>query len=167
MIYLLDASVLITANNLYYPIDRVPEFWEWVLFHADSGNIRMPLEIIDEILAGTKKDDLLVDWMKDHKEALLLDEEVEAQLLREVVTIGYAPDLTDDELEQIGQDPFVIAYARAKPDRSVVTTEVPKPSKTRQNRQIPDVCDSFSVDWLHTFGLTRALDFRTSWRKLI
>ena len=111
MIYLLDASVLITANNLYYPIDRVPEFWEWVLFHADSGNIRMPLEIIDEILAGTKKDDLLVDWMKDHKEALLLDEEVEAQLLREVVTIGYAPDLTDDELEQIGQDPFVIAYA--------------------------------------------------------
>lgn len=25
MLYLLDANVLITANNLYYPIDSVPE----------------------------------------------------------------------------------------------------------------------------------------------
>ena len=27
MLYLLDANVLITAHNLYYPIDAVPEFW--------------------------------------------------------------------------------------------------------------------------------------------
>ena len=30
MLYLLDANVLITANNLYYPIDSVPEYWEWL-----------------------------------------------------------------------------------------------------------------------------------------
>ena len=31
MLYLLDASVLITAYNSYYPIDRVPEYWEWLV----------------------------------------------------------------------------------------------------------------------------------------
>lgn len=32
MLYLLDANELITAHNLYYPIDVVPEFWEWLKF---------------------------------------------------------------------------------------------------------------------------------------
>nr|WP_234706678.1 DUF4411 family protein [Ensifer aridi] len=27
-VYLLDANVLITAKNQYYPIHRVPEFWD-------------------------------------------------------------------------------------------------------------------------------------------
>jgi len=31
MLYVLDSGVLITANNLYYPVDRVPEFWAWLL----------------------------------------------------------------------------------------------------------------------------------------
>jgi Domain of unknown function (DUF4411) len=30
MLYLLDANVLITARNRYYPIDTVPEFWSWL-----------------------------------------------------------------------------------------------------------------------------------------
>ena len=34
MLFLLDASVLITANNTYYPIERVPEFWEWLAHQA-------------------------------------------------------------------------------------------------------------------------------------
>jgi hypothetical protein len=35
MLYLTDANVLITANNLYYPIDRVPECWEWLAYMGD------------------------------------------------------------------------------------------------------------------------------------
>ncbi len=31
MLYLLDANVLIDADRDYYPIDRVPEFWDWIL----------------------------------------------------------------------------------------------------------------------------------------
>ena len=27
---LLDANILIVANNTYYPIDAVPEFWDWL-----------------------------------------------------------------------------------------------------------------------------------------
>ena len=42
-----------------------------------------------------------------------------------VVSAGYAPDLTDDEVEKIGRDPFLIAYALADPpERCVVTGKI-------------------------------------------
>lgn len=31
MLHILDANILIDANRDYYPMDRVPEFWEWLL----------------------------------------------------------------------------------------------------------------------------------------
>lgn len=31
MLYLLDANVLIRAHSDYYPIDRIPQFWEWLI----------------------------------------------------------------------------------------------------------------------------------------
>lgn len=50
---------------------------------------------------------------------------------------GYAPDLSESEIEKIGKDPFLIAYALASSDRVVVTKEVPAPRKTRGNRKNP------------------------------
>ena len=145
MIYLLDANVLITASNKYYLINRIPEFWEWLLYQANAGNVKMPREIIEEVLEGRKKDDLLLDWMKDNKDILLLNEDVDPILFRQVVEEGYAPDLNDSEVEGLGKDPFLVAYALAESNRSVVTTEVSAPAKTRQNRKLPNVCETFSV----------------------
>jgi hypothetical protein len=54
VLYLFDANVLITAGNTYYPIDQVPEFWEWLHYQGMAGNIKLPLEIMEEILAGKK-----------------------------------------------------------------------------------------------------------------
>jgi len=45
MIYLLDANVLITASNSYYPIDRVREFWDWLLYQANSNRVKMTINI--------------------------------------------------------------------------------------------------------------------------
>ncbi|MEJ1354792.1 MAG: DUF4411 family protein, partial [Candidatus Sedimenticola sp. (ex Thyasira tokunagai)] len=45
MIFLLDANVLINAKNFYYPIDRVPEFWDWLVHQGETGNIKVPVEI--------------------------------------------------------------------------------------------------------------------------
>lgn len=45
MRYLLDANVLITADRDYYSVDRVPEFWEWLIHHADNGVLEIPNEI--------------------------------------------------------------------------------------------------------------------------
>ena len=37
MLYLLDSNVLIDANRDYYPIERVPEFWDWLVAMGELG----------------------------------------------------------------------------------------------------------------------------------
>lgn len=166
MLHLFDANVLITASNTYYPIDHIPEFWDWIAHQATNGRIKLPVEILDEVLAGSKKEDPLLAWMTNHKNVLRLKETVDATIVNRVVTEGYAPDLTDDELEEIGRDPFLIAYALAKPDdRCVVTVEVSAPGKQRQNRRVPDVCNTFGVACQNPFQVYRSLGFSTAWKK--
>ena len=166
MLYLFDANVLITASNTYYPIDQIPEFWEWLQSQGCADNVKLPLEIMEEILAGKKDDDPLLTWIKDpaNRQALLLDEVVDPDLVNKVVESGYASDLTDDELEEIGRDPFLIAYGLSGADRCVVTTEVSAPSKKRQNRRIPDVCATFGVECCTPFKVNRELGFKTGWK---
>lgn len=169
MLYLLDANVLITAHNTYYPIDTVPEFWEWIAHQGAAGILKMPLEIYEEIKDGgtDQEKDLLYAWVvgPNIKAALLLAEEVDPALVAECTSSGYAPDLTDDELLQIGRDPFLIAYAMASPsNRCVVTTEVSAPRKQRQNRRVPDVCSTMGVTCCNTFAMTKALGFKTGWK---
>lgn len=165
MLHLLDANVLITANRLYYPLERVPEFWDWLVHMGQTGQIRMPVEIIEEIRDGS---DDLAEWMSDHDhlDALLLNEDADVALVQRVISEGYAPDLDDEEIEIVGRDPFLIAAVQRSPaDRCVVTTEVSKPGRRRANRHVPDVCASLGVRWMDSFGLIRALNFSTSWRR--
>ena len=169
MVYLLDANVLMTANGTYYGIDVVPEFWDWLLDRAKAGHIKMPRETFDEILDGStdQEKDHLYAWVNrpDVKKALLLNEEVAPILVRRVINEGYAADLNDAELEAIGQDPFLVAHAlAAAAGRIVVTTEVSKPKKTRQNRRVPDVCHHFGVQCCDTIAMIRQLGFRTGWK---
>lgn len=124
------------------------------------------MEILDEVLAGSKKEDPLLAWMTDHKEVLRLKETADPKIVNKVVTEGYAPDLTDDELEEIGRDPFLIAYALTRPnDRCVVTVEVSAPGKQRQKRRVPDVCKTFGVPCQNSFQVYRSLGFNTAWKK--
>lgn len=160
MLYLLDANVLIDANRDYYPLERVPEFWAWLVDCGNSQRAKIPLEMYEEILAG-KKDDL-THWLKDRRNALLLDESVEELLVAQVTDNGYAHDLTEEEVERIGRDPFLIAYALAdRTQRTVVTTEVSRPKKRRANRHLPDVCDDLGVRHCNTYKFIQELDFKT------
>jgi hypothetical protein len=102
--------------------------------------------------------------MNDHKVCLLLDEAVDPAQVQLVVANGYAPDLTDTQIEEIGRDPFLIAYALAGTERCVVTTEVSSPAKKRQNRKVPDVCGTFGVLCHNPFHVYRTLGFRTAWK---
>ena len=148
MVYLLDANVLITANSTYYPIDQIPEFWSWVQHQATANQIKIPREIMEEIKAGRKDDDALLKWIcaAEVEAALLLNESVDVGLVQHVVYTGYSPNLTDDEIEKLGRDPFLIAYALAdQPNRTVVTTEVSRPSAQRANRKVPDVCNTLGA----------------------
>jgi hypothetical protein len=166
MLYLLDANVLITAANTYYSIGRIPEFWSWLQYQAASGRVKIPTEMYEEVLEGHKEDDELLDWVKADKNraALVLDEMSKPELVRRVVNEGYANDLTDDEVEKIGRDPFLIAYAFENAERCVVTTEVSKPKKQRHNRHLPDVCQSLKVLWCGPWELNEKLGFTTGWK---
>ena len=166
MLYLLDANVLIDANKDYYPITRLPEFWDWLAEMGRLGSAKVPIEIYEEVVLPTPiRKDPLVEWLKNHRDVMLLDEQVDPELLKLVVEQGYATDLTDEETEEVGRDPFLIAYALADAsERTIVTTERSKPRRRRANRHVPDVSDGLGVFCIDTFALIRHLDFRTDWR---
>ena len=62
--YLVDSDVFITAKNLYYSFDICPGFWKSVLHHHREGRIFSVDRVRGELLAGSKKEDL-VRWVRD------------------------------------------------------------------------------------------------------
>ncbi|MCB1802287.1 MAG: DUF4411 family protein [Gammaproteobacteria bacterium] len=167
--YLLDANTLIDAKRDYYPIARVPEFWDWLVFQGLSGNIKIPIEMYEEFSDTRDKIgqmDELASWAeaKDVKDALLLGEEAEQDLVARITYGGYVANPTDDELIKMGRDPFLLSYAlRDLTNRCVVTTESSKPSRQGANRHVPDVCATFGIRCINSFRMIRELDFSTGW----
>lgn len=166
MLDLLDANVLIDANRDYYPIERVPEFWEWLADLGEWGLTKVPPEIYDEVVnPPPARQDVVVEWLKEHRNALLLDEAAQPALVARVTEAGYANDLDDVEIEKIGRDPFLIAYALVAPQsRRVISNERSRRSATRANRKVPDVCADFGIVCYHTFRFIQERDFRTDRR---
>lgn len=162
MIYPLDANVLIRAHEDYYPLDGVPQFWDWLVKTAEAGQIKMPHEIHEEITISTGD---LGTWASNHaiKDALVLREDVNSDLLNQVLERGYGPDLTEADIEKIGRDGFLVAYALAAPNnRVVITKENSKPSAQKGNRKVPDVCDAVKVQWARDFPVFKKLGFKTA-----
>lgn len=167
VLFLLDTNVLIEAKNLYYPIDRVPQFWVWILRLAADNHIKIPTKVIGEILRGSKEDDLS-KWVKTNRLILELDEEVDALKWSETLTKGYgyrSVEAAQQDLVEQRADPFLIAHALFDiSERRVVTLEQVTTTPTNLpnpiNRMIPIVCDLLDVKHLDTFRLIRELDFR-------
>lgn len=159
MVYLLDANVLIRAHEDYYPIERIPQFWTWLANQAANGVVQVPYEIYNEIAVSTGP---LHDWLTDKaiSKAITLEAKINPANLNTVLAKGYASDLDDSEIEEVGQDPFLIGYAFANIDEiTVVTKEVSAPSKQRANRRVPDVCKTFGIRCIDDFQLYRELSF--------
>lgn len=157
-LYLPDANVLIRAHEDYYPIDRIPPFWDWLLEQAVQGRVKMPLQVYNEVAPFRGQ---LPEWLRQPhvRDAIVLAEPANAPKVQQVLRHGYAPDLTDVEIEEIGQDPFLIAAALNGPDRIVVTREGSKPRARRANRRIPDVCAAFGIVAITDYELYRRLNF--------
>lgn len=164
MVHLLDANTLIDANRDYYGLDTVPQFWDWLIHMGNKGEVKIPLEIYEELKKGK---DALTEWVKreDVEEALLYDQDADPALVGQVLDVGYGPNLSDIQIEKIGRDPFLISYALTDPENiAIVTTEVSKPSTTEpSNKRVPDVCNTLGVSHLHTFRFTKVLGFNTNW----
>lgn len=162
MIYLLDANALITTDMTYYPPANFPVFWEWLEHQAQAGTVKVPSEIFVEITNGHG---LLVEWLSDRKGCFKLQEQADVGALREVTDTGYGLNLTDEEHQTIGKDPFLVAYGLADlGNRTVVTFETSAQSKTRARRKLPDVCAQFNVPCCSIFDMIKALKFNTNWR---
>ena len=162
MLYLLDADTLITGDRKAYPLGRFPVFWLWLQHMGSVGRVKVPLEQYEEITVGKGP---LVDWLKmpETRDALLLDEEAVPALVDEVTLQGYGK-LDETEIEEVGRDPFLIAYAFAvKGQRTVVTFETSAPGRRGARRKIPDVCATFGVPSCTLFEMIAALDFTTDW----
>lgn len=166
VLYLLDANVLITAHNTYYPVDGVPEFWAWLLHVAQRDQVKMPAETFGEVRRGSRGADPLYLWtgLPETRKTLLLVERAQPALVQAVLDRGYGAYMDAQEIEQVGLDPFLIAYALAAPaDRCVVTTEASRPSRKRANRHVPDVCKDLGLRCMDTFEMARSLGFKTGW----
>ena len=173
MLYLLDANVLITAHDDYYPIDRIPQFWEWIVVHAKHGQIKMPFEMLAEVKAGQPKrdvenqDDELLRWLRtdEHEKDLLLNANADYIAVNRVFKEGYElPQPSLDELNKVRKDPLLIAYALARHNSVIVTLEAKQENATdamkRHRRKIPFVCRKLGIRCIDTFDLIRELDFR-------
>jgi hypothetical protein len=170
LLYLLDANTLINAKDQYYSFDIVPEYWEWLVFQGSQHNIKIPSEIYSEINGANqnKRDrDELAHWSRreEVKAHLLLEGEVDAVLVNQVIIEGYLPDPSEADLVKMGRDPFLIAYGLQDRDKvTIVTTEASKPSKKGANRHIPDICNHFGIHSCNTFQMIRTLGFSTNWQ---
>lgn len=165
MLYLLDANVLIDANMYYYPVERIPEFWEWLEAMGKQGYVKIPSEIFDEVVKPRPNDpDPVIGWLLDRENTLVLEDATPSVHVTRVLEEGYGENLTDVDLSKIGRDPFLVAYAlQDTNNRTVVSNEASKPKVQKANRRVPDVCDQFNVRCVNVFQFIRDLDFRTDW----
>lgn len=157
MLYLLDSSLLIRANNEFYPMHRFWQVWEWIETSAQNGQIKIPREIFSELL---NYDDGLAKWAKIHEDIFIIDEEISH--LSEIYNTGYGftHEPTETQKETMGMDPFLINYCLNDiQNRIAVSNEVSKPSKRGENRKIPDVCSSLGIKYVHMSLLLQELDF--------
>lgn len=175
-LYLLDASTLITANNHYFSMDRIPQYWNWLLDKAREEIVKIPREIYDEIKPSsrpktsenpshsqTARSDLFT-WIRraDVQEQLILDEQIDGDIHDQVLREGYGENLDEGDFFKIGKDSFLIAYAKKRPERIVVTKELSRPSRTKGNRKIPDVCNDLKIKCIDDYEFQRQCDFRIS-----
>jgi len=163
MLYLLDADTLIRGDREFYPLRRFPVFWRWLLHQGETGQPKIPIEQYEEITVGNGE---LVDWLREPevKNALVLNEEADPDVIAVVLAMGYGNNLNEDEVELLGRDPFLISYALSDPpNRTIVTFEVSAPNQRRGKRKIPDGCAPFGIQCCNLTGLIHALDFTTDW----
>jgi hypothetical protein len=157
-LYLLDANALIDAHQDFYPIDRIPGFWVWLMKMGNEGRIKIPSEIYDEVAPFKGP---LPSWLQQRevRAALVLQEQSNMILVQKVLAEGYALDLDDIELEEIGKDPFLVAAALSGEGRFVVTREVSKKTQLRAKRRLPDVCEALGAKCVTDFHAYKQLKF--------
>lgn len=147
---LLDANILIEANNYYFRFDLCPDFWKWIKSYDKMKSV---FPVREEMLA---REDKLAQWIKDElAPSYFLEMDVEIQKnYRRIV------DYIDRSIfKQSGKDKFLkgadgwlIATAMSKKETIIVSNENSNP-ESRKKIYLPDVANHFGVRCMNIFQI--------------
>lgn len=147
--------VLIQASNAYYPFHRVKKFWVFISEQLQTGKIKAPKIVWQEVANGN---DELAEWVKQRRQTGLCttaNKSVQAHFatVSEHVYGKYKPHLAAEFLK--GGDGWVIAHAMAT-GGTAVTEETDKSKKAKV--KIPTVCKDLNVRCVDTFTMLEELE---------
>jgi hypothetical protein len=159
-VFLLDANVFIEAAKRYYAFDLAPAFWEALIVHARSDQIRSIDRVKREIDAGDGDlavwaDDNFYDWFESTNQQDIVNAYASVMIWANSQT-QYLPGA----LAEFARNPdgWLVAYALAK-GYILVTHETFDPS-IRKRVKIPNACRAIGVGYMDTFAMLRQLGVR-------
>lgn len=158
--YVLDANVFIEAARRYYAFDLAPRFWESLAHHAANGRIRSIDRVKQELDRG--KDELATWLDSNFSHAIASTDETDviqafSQIMTWVQGQSQFSEAAKAEFAN-GADGWLVAYTKVT-GNVIVTQEVPAPD-ARRKVPLPNVCQSFSVQFVDTFEMLRTLGVR-------
>lgn len=157
MNYLLDANTFIEAKNRYYSMAICPGYWQWVLQSNISSGVASIQFIKDELANGN--DDLAV-WAKDNNNLFVANDDVNTQkayakVVQHVMNLKGMRNGAQDEFLR-GADPWLIAKAMTSGAKIVTHEKLDR--NIKRKILIPNVCESFGVEYIDTFELLHELE---------
>jgi Domain of unknown function (DUF4411) len=160
--YLLDANVFIQAARGYYAFDLAPAFWQALVDHASNERLLSIDRVREEIEQG--KDELAKwaggtfhPWFASTNENDVL-QAYRATMRWAQAQTQYSAAAKAEFADTKNADAWLVAYAQAK-GCVIVTHEQPDP-KVQRKIPIPNVCQAFTIDFLNSFAMLRALGVR-------
>lgn len=163
-VYIIDTSSLTQAYRTYYSFDITPSFWAFLKQEFSTGRLISNDKVYDEIMWGS---DDLATWLKSEiSKTSFIDTKNEAAILTHYAAImnwssahvSYNQNAKNQFADFDNADPWTIACALDK-KLTVVSQEVSAPLAQRAIK-IPDVCNSFNIRHIDTFGFLREVGFK-------
>ncbi len=163
-VYLIDANILITPYEQYYPFDLAQTFWQQMGTHISNGKIAILDMVRDEIYKG--QDDLS-NWLKGLHIAQMVSHKDQGVIVNYSQIIQYLQNSNlykEPAMQEWANgsvaDAWLIAAAM-KHGYTLVTFEKPNmglnaksPSK---KAKLPDVATQFNVKTVDLFYIMRQL----------
>ena len=149
--YVLDACVLIDANQRYYGLTFCTAFWNWLIIKNGQGRIFSIDLVLNEILP---KGPELYHWSRSEGNCIFqktISAELE-NITREIETWLKENEFSNEAIDEFkeGADVGLIAYAKLH-NQTLVTLE--KGSESKRRVKIPVVCKGLGVPVVDTFEM--------------
>ena len=164
MIYLIDSNTFMTAARNFYSFDFGEKFWDFLIQEAQNGKLKSIDKVYEEINRG---DDALKNWANEKflnyflstKDDQIIQKYAELMQWAENQSNHYTRNAVDEFMKEDNADPWLIAYALAKKNITLVTFERLK--KEQKNRiPIPNVCDDFEIMYCDLYQMLKNLKFQ-------